>query len=99
MWNSVRFSRCPLTLYPVRLTSLGNVGNVVVLEIKNPLGVLNDGTGVRGDKEFDGLGHAVLRHEGSRLRSSKLGSSSSLVAGAGTGRDSQETARDVLFLG
>jgi len=73
------------------------VGDIVILEVEDSLGVLNDGTGVRGDKELDGLGHAVLRHEGTRLRSSELGSGGGL-AGSVTGRDGQETAGNLLLL-
>jgi hypothetical protein len=78
-------------------TSLGDVGNIVILEVEDSLGVLNDGTGVRCDKELNGLGHAVLRHEGTRLGSSELGTGGGL-AGSVTGRDSQETAGNLLLL-
>jgi hypothetical protein len=73
------------------------VGDIVILEVEDSLGVFNDGTGVRGDKELDGLGHAVLRHEGTRLGSSELGTGGGL-AGSVTGRDSQETAGNLLLL-
>jgi hypothetical protein len=73
------------------------VGDIVILEVENSLGVFNDGTGVRCDKELDGLGHAVLRHEGTRLGSSELGSGGGLTGGV-TGRDSQETAGNLLLL-
>lgn len=79
-----------------RRTSFGNVGNIVILEVEDPLGVLNDGTGVGSDKELDRLGHTVFRHEGSGLRSSKLGAGwglSSVASG-----NSEETAWDVLVL-
>jgi hypothetical protein len=36
--------------------------------------VLDDGARVGSDKVLDGLGHAVFRHESSRLGSSDLGS-------------------------
>lgn len=77
-------------------TSFGNVGDIVILEVEDPLGVLNDGTGVGSDKELDRLGHTVFRHEGSGLGSSKFGASwglSSIASG-----DSEETAWDVLVL-
>jgi hypothetical protein len=73
------------------------VGDIIILEVENPLGVFNDGTGVGGDKELDGLGHTVFRHEGTRLGSSKLGSDWSL-AGSVAGGDSKKTAGDLLFL-
>lgn len=56
------------------LTTLGNVGDVVVLKVEDSLCVLNDGRGIRRDEVFDGLRHAIFSHEGSRLRSSDLGS-------------------------
>ena len=34
--------------------ALWDVSNVVVFEIENTFGVLNDGRGIRSDKEFDG---------------------------------------------
>ena len=64
------------------------MGDIVVLKVQDSLGVFNDGTGIRCDKEFNGLGHAVLRHEGTRLGSSELGSGGGL-AGSVTGRDGQ----------
>ena len=68
------------------LTSFSDVGNVVVLEVQDSLGVLNNSTGVGSDKELDGLRHAVVRHEGSGLGSSELGAGSVLVT-VGGGRD------------
>ena len=79
-----------------RLTSFSDVRNVIILKVQDPLGVLDDGTGVGSDKELDGLGHAVVRHEGSRLRSSEFGAGSVLVA-VGGGWDGQETA-GVVFV-
>jgi len=72
------------------------VGDIVILEVEDPLGVLNDGTGVGSDKELDRLGHTVFRHEGTGLRSSELGASWCLSGIAS--RDSEETAWDVLVL-
>jgi hypothetical protein len=72
------------------------VGDIVILEVENSLGVFNDGTGVRGDKELDGLGHTVLRHESTGLGSSELGSGGGLACSV-TGRDSQETAGNLLL--
>ena len=73
------------------------MGDIIILEVEDSLGVFNDGTGVRCDKELNGLGHAVLRHESTRLGSSELGSGGGLT-GSVTGRDSQETAGNLLLL-
>jgi len=78
-------------------TSLGNVSDIVILEVQDSLGVFDDGTSVRGDKELDRLGHAILRHEGTGLGSSELGSGGGLACSV-TGRDSQETAGNLLLL-
>lgn len=40
--------------------TLGNVGDVVVLEVQDTLGVLDDGGSIGGDEEFDGKRHAIL---------------------------------------
>ena len=55
-----------------RLTTLGNVRNVVILEVEHSLGVLNHGRRVGSDKVLDGLRHAILGHESARLGSSDL---------------------------
>jgi hypothetical protein len=73
------------------------VGDIVIFEVENSLGVLDNGTGVRGDKELDGLGHAVLGHEGTRLRSSELGTGWGLAGSVSSG-DSQQSAGNVLLL-
>ena len=73
------------------------MSDIVVLEVQDSLGVFDDGAGVRGDKELDGLGHAVFRHEGTRLGSSEFGSGGGLACSV-TGRDSQETAGNLLLL-
>lgn len=51
----------------VELT-LVDVGNVIVLEVEDLLGVLDDGGGVGGEEELGGLGHAVVGQESARLR-------------------------------
>jgi hypothetical protein len=82
--------------FNTRRTSFGDVGDIVILKVEDPLGVLDNGTGIGSDKELDRLGHTVFRHEGSGLRSSKLGASwglSSIASG-----DSEETAWNVLVL-
>ena len=73
------------------------MSDIVVLEVQDSLGVFDDGAGVRGDEELDGLGHAVFRHEGTRLGSSEFGSGGGLACSV-TGRDSQETAGNLLLL-
>lgn len=62
----------PTRLRYGQLTSLGNVRNVVILQVKHPLGVLNDSTGIASNEELDGLGHAVVRKESARLGSAQL---------------------------
>ncbi|KAI3475145.1 hypothetical protein L1887_63506 [Cichorium endivia] len=52
--------------------ALGDVGHVVVLEVEDALGVLDDSRGVRGDKVLDGLGQAVLGEEGAGLGAEEL---------------------------
>lgn len=46
-----------------------NVSNIVVLEVKDLLGVLDDGRRVRGQEELDGLRSTILGEESARLRS------------------------------
>lgn len=48
--------------------SLVDVGNVVILEVHDLLGVLDDSGGVRGQEELGGHGHAIVGHESTRLR-------------------------------
>jgi len=51
----------------VELT-LVDVGNVIVLEVENLLGVLDDGGRVGREEELGGLRHTVIRQESARLR-------------------------------
>lgn len=51
----------------VELT-LVDVGNVIILEVEDLLGVLDDGRGVGREEELGGLGHAVVGQEGTGLR-------------------------------
>jgi hypothetical protein len=76
--------------------SFGDVCNVVVLEIEDPLGVLNHGRGVRSDKEFDGLGHAVLGQEGTGLGAAKLRSGSRCTVTLSRGDVEQTTGVNVV---
>jgi hypothetical protein len=55
------------------LTSLADVSDIIVLQVQDSLGVLDNGRRVRSNEELDGLRKTVLGQEGSRLRSSKLG--------------------------
>lgn len=48
------------------------MSNIVILQIQNSLGVLDDSRRVRGDKEFDRLRHTILRKESSRLGSTQF---------------------------
>lgn len=63
------------------------MGNVVVLEVENALGVLDDGRRVGGDEELDGLGHAVVAEEGATLAPLELASGSSDGDEESVGRD------------
>lgn len=56
----------------VELT-LGDVGNVVILKVKNAFGVLDDGSSIGGDEEFDGLRKAIFGHECATLCTEDLG--------------------------
>ncbi len=55
----------------VKLT-LGNVGNIVVLEVQYTLGVLDYGSSVRSNEVLDRLGKTVLGQESTRLRTKEL---------------------------
>lgn len=48
--------------------TLVNVGNVVILEVHDLLGVLDNGRRVRREEELSGHGHAIVGHESTRLR-------------------------------
>jgi hypothetical protein len=92
MWNSV--GERPSVLEKNRQqqekgqrTAFSNVSNVVVLEVENALGVLNDGGGVGSDEELDGLGHAVVGEESARLGANELS-----TGGVRGGRNGEETA-------
>jgi hypothetical protein len=52
--------------------SVGDVSDVVIFEVENALGVLDNCSSVRGDEELDGLRKAVIGHEGARLRTGHL---------------------------
>jgi hypothetical protein len=49
------------------------VSDIVVLEVQDPLGVLDDGGSVGRNEELDRLGHAVVGKESPRLGSSEVG--------------------------
>lgn len=48
--------------------ALVDVGDVVVLEVHDLLGVLDNGRGIGGEEELGGHGHAIIGHESTRLR-------------------------------
>ena len=52
--------------------TLRNMRNVLVLDVKNPLGMLNDGASIIRNEERDWLRKAILRHECSRLSLEQL---------------------------
>lgn len=53
--------------------ALVDVSNVIVLKVHDLLGVLDNGRGVGGEEELSGHGHAIIGHEGTRLRSVEEG--------------------------
>jgi hypothetical protein len=53
--------------------ALVDVSNVVILEVQDLLGVLNNGRGVRGKEELGGHGHAIIGHESTGLAAVKQG--------------------------
>jgi hypothetical protein len=53
--------------------ALVDVGNVVVLEVQDLLGVLDNGGWVGGEEELGGHGDAVIREESARLRAVEEG--------------------------
>jgi hypothetical protein len=61
--------------------SLSDVGDVIIFEVENTLGVLDDCRRVRGDEELDGLRKTVVGHECARLRTGHL------AAGSGWGEE------------
>lgn len=68
------------------------MGNVVVLEVKNALRVLDDRGSVGSDEELDRLGHAVVAQEGPRLTPDEF-------ALRGSGRDIEETGTSAVRVG
>jgi hypothetical protein len=56
--------------------SLSDVGNIVIFEVEDALGMLDDCGSVRGDEELDRLREAVIRHKCARLRTSHLATGS-----------------------
>jgi hypothetical protein len=52
--------------------TLGNMHNVVILEVKHPLYMLNDGASITRDEELDRLSEAILGYECPRLGPEQL---------------------------
>lgn len=48
--------------------ALVNVGNVVILEVQDLLGVFDNGGGIRRQEELRRHGHTIISHEGAGLR-------------------------------
>lgn len=64
--------------------ALVDVGNVVILEVHDLLGVLDNGRGVGGEEELGGHGHAIIGHESPGLRAVQqrlVGGTEEVVAG------------------
>ena len=47
--------------------ALVDVGNIVILQVHDLLGVLDNSRGIRREEELGGHGHAIVGHEGTRL--------------------------------
>lgn len=73
-----------------RLTTLADVSDIVIFQVQDPLGVLDDSGSVGGDKELDGLGKTVLAQKGTRLRATELG------LGVSTGYSQQTSVLGVV---
>ena len=56
--------------------SISDMGDVIIFEVENTLGVLDDCRSVRGDEELDGLRETVVGHECARLGTSHLATGS-----------------------
>ena len=56
----------------VELT-IGDVCNVIILEVEHALGMLDHGGGIRSNEKFNRLEDAVLGHECTRLGAHQLG--------------------------
>ena len=56
--------------------SFGDMGDVIIFEVENTLGVLDNCRSVRGDEELDGLRETVVGHECARLRTGHLATGS-----------------------
>jgi hypothetical protein len=69
----IAYTQTKLQSARLQLTTLRNVGNIIVLEVQDLLGVLNDGGGIRGQDVFDGLGQAVIAKERTRLGTTEFG--------------------------
>lgn len=63
--------------------TLVDVSNVIVLEVHDLLGVLDNGRRIGGEEELCGHGHAVIGHESARLRAVE----EALVRGTKTGAE------------
>ena len=53
--------------------AIGDVRNVIILEVEHALGMLDQGGGIRSNEKFNQLGDAVLGHECTRLGAHQLG--------------------------
>lgn len=73
--------------------ALMDVGNVVILKVHNLLGMLDNGSRVGGQEELGGHGHAIVSHEGTRLRAVEQGLVGSRQHG---GVGGQEVVRSLL---
>jgi hypothetical protein len=52
--------------------SLGDVGHIIVFEVEDTLGVLDNGGGIRGYKVLDRLRSTIITKESSRAGTTKL---------------------------
>ena len=49
------------------LTAIGNVRDIVILKVKYPLGVFDNGASVRSNEVFNRLRKSIVREESARL--------------------------------
>ena len=73
--------------------SLSDVGDVIIFEVENTFGMLDDCSSVRGDEELDGLRETVVGHECARLGTGHL------ATGTGWGEEGVVTTANGWGLG
>lgn len=62
--------------------AFGNVGNVIIFEIENTFGMLNNSRWIRGDKVLNGLRRTIIAEECARAGATELWHGGRVVEGA-----------------